>query len=422
MALVSASALAYEVLLMRLFSIIQWHHFAYMIISLALLGYGVSGTVLALSRRWWRHRVGQAFVGGCILFGGTSVVCFLLAQRLPFNALELLWDPLQPAWLLLVYLYLLVPFMAAASCICLAFMSFPGCINRVYAADLLGAGLGGLVAIGLLFATTPERALAVLGGLGLLAAAWAGRHFGFSTRSVAGLLLAAVLASSVPVELRLSQFKELSVALDVMGAQAVDRRTGPLGWLTTVASPEIPFRHAPGLSLNAPGPPPEQLAVFTDGDAPTMITRWQAGAENLRFLDYVSSALPYHLLDHPSVLVLGSGGGSEVLQALSLGAARVDAVELNPQLIELVDETFASFSGGVYSDARVHVHPREARGFVAASTRRYDLIQVSLLDSFSASAAGLHALSENYLYTVEAFGGSTWTTCGPGGCWRSPGG
>ena len=120
-ALISAAALAYEILLMRLFSIIKWHHFAYMMISLALLGYGASGTFLALSRRWLEGRFLVAYVVNAVLFGIGAVVCFRLAQVVPFNPLEVLWDPQQPLWLMLIFLLLFIPFFCAANCICLAF-------------------------------------------------------------------------------------------------------------------------------------------------------------------------------------------------------------------------------------------------------------------------------------------------------------
>ena len=118
--------------------------------------------------------------------------------------------------------------------------------------------------------------------------------------------------------------------------------------------------------------------------------------------DLVTSALPYHLLDQPQVLILGAGGGADVLQALYQGAPRIHAVELNPQVVDLVSDKFADFSGAPFADARVSVHIDEARGFVTGNDEKYDLIQLALLDSFSASAAGLYALRENYLYTVEA--------------------
>ena len=107
--------MGYEVLLTRLFSIIQWHHFAYMMISVALLGYGAAGAFVALAaRQTLLPRFDAAFAGGAVLFGITAVAGFSLAQRVAFNPLEILWDPEQPLRLLVVYGLLFVPFFCAA--------------------------------------------------------------------------------------------------------------------------------------------------------------------------------------------------------------------------------------------------------------------------------------------------------------------
>jgi SAM-dependent methyltransferase len=404
--LISAAALAYEILLMRLFSIIQWHHFAYMMISLALLGYGASGTFLVLARRRLQGHYLSAFTTNAVAFGVCSVSCFLAAQSLPFNALELFWDQRQPLLLLAIYLLLFIPFFCAANCICLSFSEYRDQLHRVYSADLLGAGLGAAGIIALLFLLSPQHALAIIGMLGWLTAAAACLELRARPRlapSLAALVAAILLLPALGADLRLSQFKGLSQALRVTGAMQVDQRSGPLGLLTTVESPVVPFRHVPGMSLNTPVEPPAQKAVFTDGDGMSVITRFDGDTAPLGYLDYTTTASPYHLLARPQVLVLGAGGGADVLQALYQGAASVDAVELNGQMLDLVRGEFAEFGGAVYASSAVEVMAREARGFMASSKRKYDLIQLALLDSFAASSAGLFALSENYLYTVEAF-------------------
>jgi hypothetical protein len=409
-ALISGAALAYEILLMRLLSIIHWHHFAYMIISVALLGYGASGTFLAISRKRLAGRYGTVFIVNAAMFGLTSVSCFLLAQSLPFNALETLWDPQQPMWLLLIYLLLFIPFFCAANCICMSFSEFPQQLHRVYFYDLLGAGLGAIAAIAVLFLFMPMvslRAIALLGIFTALVAVIELKPGKYGWEFVLFIVIATIIVCGLGLAMKFSQFKGLSQALAVQGAVVLDERSSPLGLLTTVESPLVPFRHAPGLSLNTPVVPSSQLAVFTDGDGMSMISSQSGPADDLDYLDYVTSALPYHVLAPslqgraPEVLVLGAGGGTDVLQALHLGASRVDAVEVNAQLIQLVSQKFGNYSGALYEDPRVTVHVDEARGFVSASARQWDLIQLALLDSYGASAAGLHALSENYLYTVE---------------------
>jgi hypothetical protein len=408
-ALISAAALAYEIVLMRLFSIILWHHFAYMIISLALLGYGASGALLSLAQSAVQQRFAPLFCAAAAAFGVSAVACFVLAQRVPFNPLEILWDPRQIAYLLAVYLLLALPFLCAGACVCMALARWRGQVSRIYSFDILGAGAGSFGAVALLFMLSPDDALKWIGALGWVAAALAWLECGGSLRPAAALLVAAGLpwllppAWTVPA---MSPYKELAQTLRIPEARVVEQRFSPLGLVSVVESPRFPLRHAPGLSLNAAVEPPPQLGVFIDGEGLNALTRFDGRRDSLAHLDQVTSALPYHLLQRPGVLVLGAGAGADVLQAHYHGARQIDAVELNPQVVDLVRRRFADYAGGIYSGAvaaqPVRVHLAEARGFVAASKERYDLIQVALLDSFSASSAGLYALAENYLYTVEA--------------------
>ena len=145
--IVSGAALAYEIVLMRLFSIVQWQHYAAMIISLALLGIGASGTALALARGWLEPRFGAALPTAAALFGVTAVVGFALAQRVPFNPLELAWDGRQPLYLALVYLLLAVPFVFAGGFVGIALYWFRARAGGIYRFDLIGAGLGAPAAI-----------------------------------------------------------------------------------------------------------------------------------------------------------------------------------------------------------------------------------------------------------------------------------
>jgi len=405
-ALLSAGAIAYEVLLIRLFSIIQWHHFAYMVISLALLGYGASGTAIALARGWLqRHAVG-AVSAGALLFAIAAPAAFAIGQRLPFNPLELAWDPWQLVYLAGLYLLLAVPFFGAALSIGLSLVHFDSEIGNLYFADLAGAGLGALAVIAALFLLPAAACLTLIGAMGLLAAALLLPVAG--ARRVLALLPAlavagvAVLAPPAALQPRLSPYKELSQTLELPEARVIAQRHSPLGRLDVVASPAVPLRHAPGLSLHTTTAIPPQLGVFTDGDGPTAIIAAQGDPDADAFLDDTLAALPYVLRPQPRVLVLGAGGGSDVALALRRKARRIDAVELNPQLAALVRTDFARQAGHIYAQPSVFVHLDEARHFVAATPLRYDVIQLAMVDSFTSAAAGLHALNESTLYTTEA--------------------
>ncbi|KPJ88183.1 MAG: spermidine synthase [Gammaproteobacteria bacterium SG8_11] len=404
--LISASALAFEVLLMRIFSVIQWHHFAYMVISLALLGYGVSGTFLSIAQKWLLNRYPVAFVGNSLLFGLFILVSFLIAQSISFNPEELFWDWTSYFRLLLIYLCLSLPFFFAANCIALTFLRFGDKISKIYAIDLIGASIGSMLVIALLFTTLPNEAIRYLSLAGVLAGLIAWIEIGNTTHrllisGVCAALIIAVIPSSW-LALKISPYKSLPQVLTISGTRTLEQLSSPLGLISVVESEQVPFRFAPGLSLLATQTPPEQLAIFTDADAMTVITKNQGDRQSLSYLDYLTSALPYHLRRMNNVMILGAGAGSEVLQAKFHNVANIVAVELNPQIIELLTHRYADYSGNLYKSDNIEVRIDEARGLVLKDNNHYDLIQLAMLDSFSAAASGLYALNESYLYTVEA--------------------
>ena len=406
----SGAVIGYEILLMRLFSISQWHHFAYMIISLALLGFGASGTLIALARSWLEARFTAAFAAAACLFGAFALAGFSLAQHIPFNPLEVMWDARQQLYLVQLYVLLALPFFCAATAIGLALTHHAGEIHLIYRYDLMGAGAGAVILIVGLFVLEPGTSLKIIGGAGPAAAALALTDRTWRDRPwlAPALLVIAVLGRALwPaawIEPRLSPYKGLSQALRIPGTEVIEERSSPLGLITVVRSPTIPFRHVPGFSLKATAEPPPQLGVYTDGDSFTAITRYEGRRDQLAYLDYQAAALPYHIKLRPEVLILGAGGGGDILLALYHQASRIDAVELNPQMVGLVCERYADYAGHLCERGDTQIHIAEARGFLAAGDEPYDLIHVALLDSFNASAAGVYALHESNLYTIEAMG------------------
>ncbi len=390
--LLAGAALAYQVLLFRLLAIVQWQPFAATIISLALLGHGAAGTALSLAGPRMLPRFSTVFATCASLFAIAVPVCWAVAQRLPFNGLELVWNPAQLGWLAGLFLLLSLPFFFAACCFGLAFMAARERIAVLYAADLLGAGLGAGLATALLFVLPAEDALRAAAVAGAVAAAL------LPASNFARLALPALAATSALLlphswfAPHINEFKGLPRSLEVMGAEVEAESSSPYGLLTIVRNDTIPFRHAPGRSLTATSELPAQIAVFTDGDAMTALTAWDGRRESLAWLDETTSALPYHLTRRPRVLVLGAGGGAEVLQALYHDAQEIHAVELNPAMLALLRARL--------DEPRVQLHHGEARGYVRTDRRHYDLIQVAPLDS--SGGAGGQAMAESFPYTVEA--------------------
>jgi len=413
--LLSGAAIAYELLLMRLFSIVQWHHFAYMVISLALLGYGASGAVLTVFRRPLVERFETAFFSMAVLFSLSAVGCFAAAQRLHLNPLELVWSGRQWGVLAVVYLLLAVPFLCAGGAVGLALVRFRESIHRIYRADLLGAAAGAAGMIGLLYWLKPAdclRAVALAGSLAaVISLAGLTSRKGGTWRAGASALaiVAPFLWPSSWLEPRMSEYKPLAMTLATPGTEVVAERSSPLGSLAAVRSERIPFRIAPGLSFAFRGEIPEQVVVFDDGEVRAVIDRasgrsWNRQDPRLDYLDYLPLALPFHLLRaersaaRTRVALLGASG---LALALRHGADEIHVIEGNPQFFDLVTGELAEFSGGLFQAPRVHLFPVDARGFLARSQPGFDLIILNAGEGGGASAA--RSLAATYAHTVEAF-------------------
>ena len=408
-------ALGYEILLMRLFSIIQWYHYAYMIISLALLGYGISGAVISLFRQRLLQHFQAVYLVNLYLFGLSSVGGVLLVQQFPFNPEAMLWDGWQLFWLSLAYLCLSLPFFFAANAVALSMIRYQQTIGKIYAFDLAGAGLGSLAIVLVLFVLHPFNVIYGLASLTLLIILLASKellatpllsHMWWKDKINLSVTLVASISIVVLImarpDLVISPYKSLSQAMRIEGARIIQETSSPLGLLTVVENTQMPFRHVPGLSLNATSGPLPQLGLFIDGDGMSAITQFPDSLDKLAYLNQLTSALPYQLNTPGHALILGGGTGTAVLQALLNRVEKVDVVELNPQIIELLREDYADYAGRLYHRPEVSLHTTDARGFIAASTQAYDLIQFDMLDSYGPSIGGLYTLHENYLYTVDA--------------------
>jgi spermidine synthase len=403
-ALVSGAALANEVLLTRYFAVVHWHHFATMMISLALLGFGASGTFVTVARRWLLDRFADAYVVNLLAFGLLAVAAPVAASALPFQAEQLLWDAWQPVWLAFTYLALALPFFCAGNAISLALLQWHTRAGRVYAADLAGAGVGSVLVLGLLYQVPVELALKLVACLGPVAAIVAlielrsRRQAAFAAGAALLLVLAGVPGHWLHADP--GEYKALSQALRIPGTRIIETRSSPLGRVDVIQSEQVPLRHAPGLSLMAANEPPPQLGLFTDGDGMDAITAATGDTSRLEFLRESTGALGYQVAAPRSVLVVGAGGGLEVLRARAHGVRRLEAIEFNPQIAALMRREFAEYTGGLLTDPGVKLEVGDVRGMLASHRRRYDLIQISLAGG---AAGGLGGLNEDYVHTVEAF-------------------
>lgn len=398
--LISAAALAYEILLIRMFAIVHWHHLVATAISLALLGYGASGTLLALVGGRLRRHFAPAFIANALLFSLSSLACVHLAQLLPFDPQAMAWDPMQFVYLSATFLILAFPFLAAANCIGLALWQFRDRIPRIYGYDLIGAGLGALLLlVGLGRMLPADNLFAIfLAGILVAVAAAASQRWHPRTITLLGLSIAVAAWTWARPELQPAQYKDLSRSLAVIGASLDYRASGVTGTVSTVRNDRVPIRQAPGLSLNSAHLPPRQLAVFVDGDAAGTLP----ASDNARdvppdYLHDLISSLPYSLLAMPRVALLNAGVGARVEQALALDASSVIAVEPNPLLHEMVCAHYAE-AARHRCDARTDWRSQSLRSFATRTAEEFDLISLAI----ETDPAGVDALQTDFSWTHEA--------------------
>jgi hypothetical protein len=402
-ALMSGAAFGYELLLLRFFAIMYWNHFTHLIISMALLGFGVSGTVLALTQHRLLPCFHRSFFLSALLFACLLPVVTSLAGRLGFNPPEVIWKGDQLARLAAVFVLVTIPFSCAGLCIGLTMRWQTGLVARIYRADLCGAACGALLIMALLFVLPPQDGVRVLALTGLAAAVLM-RDTRTTRTEWIGLAAIAFVIGLWPGQWlapAMSPYKGMSQTLHVPGVEVVEEKQSPAGAFAALTSAAIPFRFAPGLSLLAPASPPHQVALFHDGHSAGVILRGSDEPAAFEFLGWTPMALPYVLVDRPRVLVAGAGGGGDIWHALIEGAVQVDAVEPHRELTGFVD-SLSSFSGALLTHEKVRLHSSDVRGFLAAATASYNLIQISPLGSAAPPSAGGHALEASYLYTVES--------------------
>jgi GNAT superfamily N-acetyltransferase len=403
-AMLSAAVLAYEILLMRLFAIVHWHHFAFMMISIALLGYGASGTCLMLLPSLKANRLRTVFLAGTAGFSVACVVCFVAAQRLPFNALEVLWHPGQWGYLAGVYGLLFLPFFMAATGIG-AVLRFGGPrISQIYAADLSGAGIGAAITAGLLFRIPPQTALVVVAAGGAAAAVFAAfrgqvRGRRLLTAAAAGWLILAGLGTLQWETVAINAYKPLAQTLRMPDTRLFYEKHHPMGWFSAVRSPTTPFRYAPGLSLQSDAAIPDQIALFIDGQGMSVVDRYDGDPETLAYLRQTTVSVGLHLRPQANrVFIADAAGGQDILRAMAYGARRIDAVDPHPLYAAFLRRQQNGFNHVQIDEERIRYRSTTVRAFLQASPEVFDLIQLPLEGD---GGSGASAFGESTLLTAE---------------------
>jgi hypothetical protein len=404
MFLVSMATLMLEILLTRIFSVTLYSHLAFVAVSIAMFGMTV-GAVIVYVLPWWfiPRRATDNLAISSLFLGLTSAWSIDLHLRSTVD-LASVRSPLSQ--LAAAYAISSVPFVFSGIAIAVLLTQYPRAIRRLYGFDLVGAACGCLLVIKVFDLIGGPRAIFVPAGAAMLAAiafvmkGMTRANRGPRLRTVLTIAIAAVSTFVFALD---PKTRELGYTKGSHGDPvyyekwnaysriAVDfpRLEPPFGWgFSTTYKPATTLR---------------QLRLNIDSSAETVLTAFDGDVTPLEHLQYDVTNIAHHVTRHGSVFIVGAGGGRDILAALRFGQDRIVAVEMNQAIIHAVNDVFGDLTGHLDRNPSVRFVNDEARSYLARTSDRFDLIQISLIDTWAATAAGAFVLSENTLYTVDAW-------------------
>jgi SAM-dependent methyltransferase len=409
--LAAGSVIALQIDIMRVFAVGNWTHFGSLVVSLAMLGFGLVSAVMASAKSWFqRHWLGAATFGLGIM-GPLAVAANLYVQSLKFNPIYLVSDPMQKWKLLEIFLASLTPFLGGALFLGCVFLKSNKTFGRVYFADLAGAGLSGLVFLGAMYLFDPINLIAVPLALWLAACvAWtflpgaASARIPFALAAILAFALHFLVAPALGLSrLAINDYKGASYARRLPEAKLVYESASPFGFLQAYTTSYLHF--APGLSDNAafnlPSMPANAyMGLYVDSDGPIGVMRHLSPKEDAYFR-YLPMYYPYVIKKDPKVFVAQFGGGISTEVALAEGAKDVTVAEGNRAILHAFEgDVFKSFTDNILG--RVHVVDYEGRHYLAHTSQKFDVVDLSLADSTGLSNPGGFAVVEKFPYTQEA--------------------
>ena len=431
------SIIMFEIALTRVFAIMMWHHFTYMVISIGLLGFGASGSLLTATGIGKKKGAAERVLVWTSMGYGVSVVlafCFTTFVRI--DSLKV-WEQQENLLALsLIYMIVFVPFLLGGLGIGIALTRFAKSVNRLYFADLVGSAVGAGISVIALKSFGGSAAVVLAGCFGLLAAFCfsftAPRRYlvlGVPSVLFAGWLLLAFTGLMPSLVSKIEWRVPYAIGKEATALEAVladPQKRAILGIKPGAKIEKLPSATAevevgPNLPISAPmiggdmgmidSQPIASRAVGQDGAAPTMLYQGASDLSKFPFLDDTQAASAYVVhkasgrTDQTS-MVIGVGGGVDVLVALANGAKQVTAVELNTAMIDMVTTKYDDYLGGLFTTSKlanqINLVNSEGRAWLRSHDDKYDVIQMSGVDSYTALSGGAYTLSESYLYTIEA--------------------
>src|SRR5262252_5289607 len=387
-ALNSFSALLLELALTRLFSVVLFYHFAFLAISVALLGLGAGGVVAYLGRNWLARFSTRALAATlCTINAGAIVVALEVVLHVPVSLELSRWNFLR---LTSLYLASAIPFFFAGLIFSVVFARETHHVTRLYGADLLGGAVACMAVVPLLnWIGGPNAVLFAALAAAAAAVVWSARSSPLVSRWkvpwIACVTLGALIAAN-----------HSGRWIDVIYAKGMFRDRSWVEFAKWNAISRVEVDNQGGAK-----------AVVIDADASTYIMNTDPhnwGPEWKKNLMSAPPALANVLRPRGEYAIIGPGGGVDVLRALANGSPNITGIEINPIIANTVmRERYADFAHHLYDRPEVHLQVTDGRSFIRNSWDQYDVVQMTLVDTWASTAAGAFALSENSLYTSDAF-------------------
>ncbi len=383
--LTTLSILMLELSLTRLFSATMYYHFAFMAISLALFGSAASGVfIYVFQSRFKREDLGRWLSIFAMLFGVSVVIALIVILQNPLTFGNAKENILRVG---LIYVFTVLPFFFGGCVVTLAITHLAADMSRLYLFDLAGGALGCLLLIPALNSLGAINVVIMLGSVASIAAILFSLTDGTSRKfTIAASILAVCFAG-------LAFYNNATGVLDIRSSKGREEA-------------DILFSKWNSFSrITVNRNPNKTLEIKIDSDASTTILPDLTNTGKHQDLRNEIQSLAYNLKPGANAAIIGPGGGRDVAAALVFDANKVTAIELNPIIARdvMLNEPFSSFSGDIYRHPKVDLVVDEGRSFIRRSTDRFDVLQASMVDTWAATAAGAFSLSENNLYTVEAF-------------------
>ena len=395
--LLTAAILMFEILLTRIFSVTIWYHFAFMAISIAMFGLTAGALWVYLRPELFTPETVHEQMGRYSLLFGLGVVVSVF--------FHLLMPSMSAPSLISTFLVAAIPMTFGGVAVCLALTRFPHQVGRLYAADLGGAATGCILLVLLLeiidgiSAVLAVAALGALGGLAFLPRTSRQRRLTIASMT---LLAAVAAANGYLAHLQRAPLRVVW-AKGKLKAQPLYEKWNSFSRITVFADPS---GTAFGSGLSPAYTSDRKIDHYRlqmDAHATTLLTAFDGDLSQVDHLKYDITNIALHLRPRGSILIIGAGGGRDVLSSLAFGMQEIVAVELNANIVRTVNERYGEFTGHLDRDPRVTFVNDEARSFIARQERHFDVIQASWIDTWAATTAGAFVLTENSLYTLEAW-------------------